>query len=361
MFNKYDEIKNFIDNSINIKPFSKEVHVYGWQKEYDHLLVASVSKYLFEDFNVVENLAPLTNENREGIKKPKYYVTVHDTGDADPNHNAKFWSEAVKNEYWEQGKYACSYQYVVGNDGTYHQIPDDEIAWHAGDTTRYDYKLYDANVEGDNEYPVITISEDGYYEIDSKKTTILAPRVHKEKNGEVIVDRLATNNDINDQSVLCKLIDGKYYIGETYFNAGYMLIANRGGNNNSIGIESCINDNTDIYYTWQKTAKLVARLLIDNKLTFDDVKQHHYYSGKNCPQTMRMNGMWNHFMDLVKTEYQALKYIDEGYKFKLKVDSKYIDEKGRVTLSENNDQLVEIIIEVSKDDQKQEFKYQLTV
>ena len=121
----------FIKSSINKKPFSKDITVYGWQNEFKHTLVSSVSMYLFEDFDVIENLAPLTNENREGIKKPKFYVTVHDTGDADPTHTAKFWSETVKNEYWEQGKYACSYQYVVGNDGTYHNIPDDEIAWHA--------------------------------------------------------------------------------------------------------------------------------------------------------------------------------------------------------------------------------------
>ena len=348
----------FIKSSINKKPFSKDITVYGWQNEFKHTLVSSVSMYLFEDFDVIENLAPLTNENREGIKKPKFYVTVHDTGDADPTHTAKFWSETVKNEYWEQGKYACSYQYVVGNDGTYHNIPDDEIAWHAGDTTRYDYKLYDAGVSGDNEYPIITISEDGYFEIDGKKSIILAPRVHKEKNGEVIVDRIPTTNDINDQSVLCKLIDGKYYIGETYFNATYMLIANRGGNNNSIGIESCVNDNADLYYTWQKTAKLVAHLLVDNNLTFDDVKQHHYYSGKNCPQTMRMNGLWNHFMDLVKCEYKAYSLIKEGYSFKLITNSNLISENGRVKL--NDEPKIETVtVQIQKDDMIENISFEI--
>ena len=113
------------------------------------------------------------------------YVTVHDTGDSNPEHTAEFWSNTVRDEFWEQGKYACSYQYVVGNDGTYHNIPDDEIAWHAGDTTRYDYKLYDANVTGSNPYPKVTISSDGYYEIDGVKSSIQAPRIYKEKNGEV--------------------------------------------------------------------------------------------------------------------------------------------------------------------------------
>ena len=127
----------------------------------------------------------------------------------------------------------------------------------------------------------------------------------------------------------------KYYIGETYFSGGYMLIANRGGNNNSIGIESCINDGTDIYYTWQKTAKLVANLLYNNNLTFDDVKQHHYYSGKNCPQTMRMNGMWPYFMELVKVEYEAIELMKEGYKFKLLVNDECVNELGRVNFEEN--------------------------
>ena len=356
-----ERVVEFIKEMVNLKPETKKIHVYGWQKEYDHILIPSVAKYLFEDFDVIENLAPLTNENREGIKKEKFYVTVHDTGDADPEHTAKFWSEAVKNEFWEQGKYACSYQYVVGNDGTYHNIPDDEIAWHAGDSTRFDYNLYDANVTGENPYPVVTISEDGYYEIDGVKSSILAPRIYKEKNGEVIVDRLAKTEDINDQSVLCKLIDGKYYIGETYLNTGYMLIANRGGNNNSIGIESCINDGTDIYYTWQKTAKLVAHLLYDNKLTFDDVKQHHYYSGKNCPQTMRMNGMWDHFMELVKFEYKALEFIKEGYNFKLHINSKFIDEKGRIKMTDRKRSVPCTIVAYNDEYMaKVDFKIQLT-
>ena len=350
---------NFINKNMNFEPFTKEIKVFGWQKEYLHQLKEGVCKYLFEDFEVIENLAPLTNENREGIKKQKFYVTVHDTGDADPTHNAKFWSETVKKEEWELGKYACSYQYVVGNDGTYHNIPDDEIAWHAGDTTRYDYKLYDANVAGSNPYPKVTISNDGYYEIDGVKSSIQAPRVHKEKNGEVLVDRLPTTEDMNDQSVLCKLIEGKYYIGETYFSAGYMLIANRGGNNNSIGIESCINDGTDIYYTWQKTAKLVANLLYNNNLTFDDVKQHHYYSGKNCPQTMRMNGMWPYFMDLVKVEYEAIELMKEGYSFKLLVNDESVNELGRVVT--NDKKTVKCTVQITKGNETVNLDYEIAL
>ena len=351
-----EQIIKLIKETINNKPFEKQIRVFGWQDEFYYQLIQSVSSFLFEDFEVIENLAALTNENRPANIKPKYYVTVHDTGDSDPTHTAKFWSDTVQSEYWEQGKYACSYQYVVGNDGTYQQIPDNEVAWHAGDTTKFDYKLYETNILGENPKPQITISEDGYFVIDGKVSNILAPRVYKEKNGEVVLDRIAKTSDINDQSILCKLIDGKYYIGEVYFNDTYKLIANRGGNNNSIGIESCVNRNSDIYYTWQKTAKLVANLLYKYNLTFDDVKQHHYYSGKNCPQTMRENGMWEHFMSLVKTEYQFCKFIALGYRFKLIPLCDNDNQVGRVQSISNP---IKFQIKISKDGQSELLEFNI--
>lgn len=349
-----EKVLEFLKSVKNEKIKDEVVRVYGWQDEFDHHLVGSAFKFLIEEYKQIENLAPLTNENRPGDKKTKYYVTVHDTGDADPTHTAEFWSETVKKEHWEQGPYACSYQYVVGNDGIYHNIPDDEVAWHAGDTTKYDYNLYDAGVEGSNPKPEVDVDKEGYYTIDGVKSTILAPRVYKERNGEVLVDRVATKEDFNTQSVLCKLVDGKYYIGETYLNSGYMKICNRGGNNNSIGIESCINKGADLYLTWQRTAKLVARLLIDNKLGFDDVKQHHYFSGKNCPQTIRMSNNWDHFMDLVKAEYEFLKLQDEGYKFKLISASSNVLENGRVLDASKE---VKFALEVSKDGKKEVFEF----
>lgn len=349
-----NKVVEFIKLIANEKIKDEVVRVYGWQDEYDEHLVGSVSKYLFEEIDIIENLAPLTNENRPANKKQKFYVTVHDTGDADPKHTAKFWSDTVKNEYWEQGKYACSYQYVVGNDGIYHNIPDDEVAWHAGDTTKYDYNLYDAGITGTNEKPEVSVSNDGYYTIDGVKSIILAPRIYKEKNGEVIVDRVATKDDFNTQGVLCKLIDGKYYIGETYYNSGYGIIANRGGNNNSIGIESCIDKGADLYLTWQKTAKLVAKLLVDNNLCFDDVKQHHYFSGKNCPQTIRMSNNWDHFMELVKAEYTMYKFILDGYKFELVPKCENVSKLGRVKNS--NDELKYSII-ITKENEKIEVEF----
>ncbi len=83
------------------------------------------------------------------------------------------------------------------------------------------------------------------------------------------------------------------------------------GNLTSIGIETCVNEGSDIYRTWQRTAKLVANLLHKHGLGLDRVRQHYDWSGKNCPQTMRNAGMWDHFTTLIAAEYEILtKYAD---------------------------------------------------
>ena len=61
----------------------------------------------------------------------KHYICVHDTGDH--YFGAKMWSDIVKNANLGKRVYPSSFQYVVGNDGYYHNIPDNEIAYHAGD------------------------------------------------------------------------------------------------------------------------------------------------------------------------------------------------------------------------------------
>ena len=76
-----NKVLDFFKQNADNKVLSKQIRVYGWQFEFDHLLTTSVCKYLFEDFKVIENIAPLNDVNRPGNIKKKHYVTVHDTGD----------------------------------------------------------------------------------------------------------------------------------------------------------------------------------------------------------------------------------------------------------------------------------------
>ena len=110
----------------------------------------------------------------------------------------------------------------------------------------------------------------------------------------------------------------------------YKKIANRGGNNNGIGMEVCINEGADIYLNYQRSAKLTAYLMDKFNLTIEDVKPHHYFSGKPCPATLKNNGLWDYFLQMVKIEYDVLQFIKEGYEIKFISNTNNILENGRI-------------------------------
>jgi N-acetylmuramoyl-L-alanine amidase CwlA len=318
------EVMDYISSSvINYKIKAKNIKVWALEDYYEHELIPSVSLYLFEDIKMIENIAPEGNPNRPGDKHEKKYITVHDTGDF--AYSAGERSQHVYDAKIGNSSYDISYQYVVGNDGYYHNIPDDETAYHAGDgaTQSSWFQEFETGVYGDKEDPHVSISTDGYYTIEGKKTKVLAPTDNK---GNILDESY-----FNDMRIYTTVKDGMYYIGSTWYSETYNKIGNHGGNTNSIGIESCVNRGSDIYWTWQRLAKLVAKLMDDNNLTMRQIVQHHYYSGKDCPQTMRTEGYWNHFMNLVEVEYQMLQYKKIGFSFEFTpLNSKYVNNIGRV-------------------------------
>ena len=319
-----EEVMNYVSSTINDKiQIKSNFKVWAGQDFWTHELIPSVSKYLFEEIKMNENIAPEGNPNRPGDKHVKEYITVHDTGDF--TYNAGQWSKAVYDAKLGNSSYIISYQYVVGNDGYYHNIPDDETAYHAGDgaTSASLFHEYETGVKGEKEKPHVSISTDGYYVIEGIKSVIKAPT---DNNGNIL-----NENYFNDMGVFTTVKDGMYYIGSTWYSGTYNKIANHGGNTNSIGIESCVNRGTDIYLTLQRLAKLVAKLMDENNLGMDRIVQHHYFSGKNCPQTMRNEGYWNHFLNLVKVEYQMLQYKKMGFQFEFTpLNTDYVNNIGRV-------------------------------
>ena len=144
-----DEVMDYVSSITNNKIKIKNIKVWALQDYWVHELIPSVSKYLFEEIEMNENIAPKGNPNRPGDKHEKKYITVHDTGDF--SFNAGQWSKHVYNAKIGNTIYSASFQYVVGNDGYYHNIPDDETAYHAGDghTTASLFKEYETGVKGD--------------------------------------------------------------------------------------------------------------------------------------------------------------------------------------------------------------------
>ena len=328
--------------SLSKDVFTKDITVYGYESNYPYHLISSILPYLFSNLEIKENLALKSNSNRDGRIKEKKYLVIHDTGDTTRERNAAYWSHVVKTQMHSDMQYHASFQYVVGNDGIYHNIPDNEIAYHAGDGTQFDYKLYYTGIKKQRDCKV-TIKK-GYYYINHQNTNVLVPST----------SRPLFQSDINDDGILVVIKDDEYYLGETYFNQTYQKIANRGGNNNGIGIEICVNQGDDIYLNYQLASKLVAKLLDEYHLPLDSIKPHHFFSGKNCPQTLRENHLWPHFIKLVKTEYDVLQFEKEGYQIQLVPLSDNILKNGRIT---SNPQKRQYKIITKKDESEEEYEY----
>ena len=282
--------------------------------DWDYLMIPSVTKYLFEDLNIIDNFAPKGQNNRPGKIYKKHYICVHDTGDH--SFGAKQWSDIVKNAKIGKRDYRCSFQYVVGNDGYYHNIPDNEVAHHAGDgrTEESIFGLIPSGVYTDeikSEKAKIEIDEEGYYTINGIKSLIKSPTNDK---GQILQTKYINDLGIYSELKIEDNIQNKYqyYLGRTWYNPIFNRISNYGGNLNSIGIESCINVNTDIYYTFQKVAKLVAKLMEEK--------------------------------ELILVEYQILQYKNIGYSFEFKSESEFVNDKGRVIKAVENETIVKYII-----------------
>lgn len=87
------------------------------------------------------------------------------------------------------------------------------------------------------------------------------------------------------------------------------------GNTYGIGIEMCVNHETEgtrhpskyFYKTMDNTAQLVAELMYKYNLKIKQVRQHWHFSGKNCPQVIRENDLWDAFLENVHQRYDKIK------------------------------------------------------
>lgn len=77
------------------------------------------------------------------------------------------------------------------------------------------------------------------------------------------------------------------------------------GNNESIGIEICVNSDGDFKKAVANAAELVKDIMKQENIPLGNVVQHNKWSGKNCPTNLR-NGSkglnWNDFIQMVKSD-----------------------------------------------------------
>ena len=297
----------------------------------DAYILGSVIRYLFEKLTVTENWVPEGQWNRpgqytdEGVKFKAYYVCVHDVGaPGDATSNSRYCVSPGQGNY-------ISWHFTVGNDGVYQQLPMNEIGYHAGDGTHYDYGFRDSGIiapEGNDEAAVIKINQvTGKFMIGDKDTLIDCPRNNSggiPTNSQLPYTGISNYVDTDPTSETYR----HYMIGDTWWSQSYRTVSNRGGNVNSIGIESQVTANT--FYTWERMAKLIAQVILpETGLQIKDIKQHNTFSGKDCPMTMRHAGRWETFLDYVYYEYMM---ASQFYSFKLEfsTDSVFLNPNGMI-------------------------------
>lgn len=118
----------------------------------------------------------------------------------------------------------------------------------------------------------------------------------------------------------------------------------------SIGIETAVDYGSDLYATWQRTAKLIASLMLEYNIPFSNIKQHFDWNGKNCPQTLRRNDLYPLAMEMVKTEFFVAKYLADYSISFTSLNPEILNNQGRVISLPSKATRVAYIVRVSKDD-----------
>ena len=340
-------------------------------------ILGSVSK-LFGNSNLKKDTTYYDKANQSQATYGKMssieFITVHYTGNMAKGANA-----AANASYFATNG-STSIHYTTGNDGVFYCMDESKGAWHAGDSGALnvvgEFKWIPSGVKvaaGDPMYPNFTISDDFYYEINGKKTTIEMPKPwdysSRGTNHTLNADGTISSNAaykstafsnrtpesfINEQGLPFKIVGDEYYMGTTWWAYTQVYegrICSTGGNRNSIGIESCVNEGSDLWWTWQKTAHLVADIMVRQNLDITRVRGHHFFTAKDCPQPMLENDLeiWYEFLELVEAEYELLtKY--SGYQVSITSNNPdIVNKNGRVVNQPEQSTCVTYTITFTKD------------
>ncbi len=300
------EVLQFVVSQHNSNAFIRnDLGIGAGTPAYYRDIVGSLSNIIYNLEYVINNKYYSTQQgvtnNHGGEKTSTEFITVHYTGNMSPKATA-----AANAEYFATGGGGTSIHYVTGNDGIFYVLDESLVAFHAGDGTGVEFHWLPTGImvaPGDPAQPTIGIDSNSYYTVNGISTSIPVP------TGTTTATKKVTDTRwFNDMGIGWTIINGEYHLATTwwcYTQISEGRICNKGGNNNSIGIESAVNPEADLWLTWEKTAQLVSDLVTRYNLDFTRVVGHHFYSAKDCPQPLLENDLeiWWIFMDMVKAEY----------------------------------------------------------
>lgn len=351
MKDKQTIIKTFLEKIYKQEIKNQKYYTFGYQQDYrkkENYDFGYIPFVTGLKFNEIENIIPKTNPNNRcgELKESTEYIVVHDTASGAPSAGAKAhenWLMSMATN--PESTYSVSWHFTVDEENIINHLPIDEVGYHAGDGTAVKLTFTDTNVKADRPYPAI-IGDDGYFYINGKKTTIEVPL--KEDGTKI------TNEELPYQGINTIIGEnGNYFISNVYFNKSYGVLSNKGGNLNSVGIETCVNFGKDYIKTMRLTAYLVAKLLKIFNLGLDRVKQHNSFSGKDCPMTIRHANRWEEFLELVDLNLYYLNNLsDMKVEFK-SLTPEYLNDEGKVIKHKDNEK---IRYSVKIDDETYEFE-----
>ena len=114
---------------------------------------------------------------------------------------------------------------------------------------------------------------------------------------------------VDDTQILQVNDYNKFYTWHCGDGKGKYGITNR----NSIGIEICVNSDSNYDVAFCKTVELTKYLMKELNIDIDHVVRHYDASRKNCPASMNKNGwaLWNTFKAslVVQTELRSVNDI----------------------------------------------------
>ncbi|HBP25635.1 MAG TPA: hypothetical protein DD618_01605, partial [Acholeplasmatales bacterium] len=224
--------------------------------------------------NTVNQMRPGTGLIGQKMPGGVKYIVIHDTGMSGANDTAIGVDQYIHAQANSLSGRVASWHYSIDDTNCFQHVPNDEIAWHAG--------------------------------------------------------------------------DGSHAYGTTYFNNDYQAWCIGGGNQNGIGIETCINLGGNYQRTLRRTAWLVASLLNQYGLGLDAIKQHNDFSGKGCPAVIRSSaGRWQEFLKMVEFQLFLLQ-MNEPVSYTFSNDNEAaISSDGLVNQELINDTLVNLRLVLS--------------
>lgn len=169
------------------------------------------------------------------------------------------------------------------------------------------YQEYKASLPNEENILWIVVHESGMPGA-GNDAELLARIQRQQADGERTYRQASWNYQIDHEKIYQSFDDTVYcwHAGGDY--GKYLPL----GNSNSIGIEMCINEDGNYDGAMAHDAKLVAHLMYKYNLKMENVIRHNDTSGKICPNYMIETNRYGEFLEKVRNEYNAIKYLRDA-------------------------------------------------